>query len=761
MKKRIFIYGAILASLSMPVKAIEELSEIEVVGTSLLPGLEIEEEKLPYEVRSFGSENIGNETSLGITDVLNQSVPGVFTNEVQGSPYQGDVTFRGFRASSILGAAQGLSVYIDGIRINEPFGDVVNWDMIPEFALDNVSLIPGSNPMYGLNTLGGALSLTTKSGISHPGKVARISFGSFNRKKIDLSIGGEFADGDGGNYFLSASHFDESGWRDYSDGKVSNIFGKATRNTDFGSVGVMAYFGASDLLGNGLLPSTNYGVEDDVGEIQEGGLYEARREAVYSHPDQTKNEVGLVSLNFQNFIDDETQINGLIYSRYGRQKRLGGDVEAEFEADENEWEFEGEFNNSKTRQNGSGLGLNLSKILDNHQITAGLTFDQSTVSYRATETEDCEVNAIRKVICDDDSETEDSAKVSGNSKTYSLFASDTAEVTDSIYVTGSLRYNHTKVSNTLSTPNEVTEELEAQPKETFKYTKLNPAIGVSAKLDNGVNVFANASQGNRVPTVIELGCADRDNPCLLPTGLQADPYLEQVTSRTYEIGARGRIGQGFGIVSVYNTDNKDDIIFVSTDVNSGEGFFTNFGKTRNQGVDLQIVQEFDNVRLTGTYSYLEATYEENGLLFGERSVQARPGMRIPGIPENVFRLGVDWTPQDTLKIGVTLIATSDLVTQGNEDGLIGGDDDVVARDASVDGYQLVNLNMRYEQSNNLTIFARITNLFDEKYETYGAMAESVFTRNGSFVDDDEGPTVNRFVAPGAPRGIFVGLNYSF
>ena len=83
------------------------------------------------------------------------------------------------------------------------------------------------------------------------------------------------------------------------------------------------------------------------------------------------------------------------------------------------------------------------------------------------------------------------------------------------------------------------------------------------------------------------------------------------------------------------------------------------------------------------------------------------------------------------------------------------------QDATVDGYQLVNVNMRYEQSNNLTIFARITNLFDEKYETYGAMAESVVTRNGSFVDDDEGPTVNRFVAPGAPRGIFVGLNYAF
>ena len=69
--------------------------------------------------------------------------------------------------------------------------------------------------------------------------------------------------------------------------------------------------------------------------------------------------------------------------------------------------------------------------------------------------------------------------------------------------------------------------------------------------------------------------------------------------------------------------------------------------------------------------------------------------------------------------------------------------------------------MRYERSENLTIFTRVTNLFDEKYETYGAMAESVFNKNGNFVGDDEGPTVNRFVAPGAPRGVFLGLSYKF
>ena len=110
MKKYNLVCVTLLSLMTVPAFSIEELSEIEVVGTSLLPGLEIEEEKLPYEVRSFDSENIGNETSLGITDVLNQSIPGVFTNEVQGSPYQGDVTFRGFRASSILGSSYLIAI---------------------------------------------------------------------------------------------------------------------------------------------------------------------------------------------------------------------------------------------------------------------------------------------------------------------------------------------------------------------------------------------------------------------------------------------------------------------------------------------------------------------------------------------------------------------------------------------------------------------------------------------------------------------------
>jgi outer membrane receptor for monomeric catechols len=426
-----------------------ELPEIEVVGTSLLPGLGIESSKLPYDIKTFAGDSIGEESSLGLSDYMSQSIPGIYNNEVQGSPYQGDITYRGFRASSTLGAAQGISVYIDGIRVNEPFGDVVNWDMIPEFAINNVSLIPGSNPMYGLNTLGGAISLTTKTALSSPGINTKISYGSFDRKKIDLSVGGKLSHTSNvGSYFLSFSHFNESGWRDYSNGKVSNIFGKASKNTSFGSIGVMTFFGDSDLLGNGLLPSIHYGVEDNIGQTEGIGLYEARRSSVYSHPDQTKNEIGLISLNFANYIDDDTEISGLIYHRYGRQKRLGGDLEAEFDFEEQEYEFQGEFNNTKTRQNSNGLGINFSKILGVHQINAGFTFDQSTVDYKANEIEDCELDNTRKVICFADSDSDDTAKVSGNSQTYSLFTADTFEIRKNVYVTTAIRYNRTKVSNT-------------------------------------------------------------------------------------------------------------------------------------------------------------------------------------------------------------------------------------------------------------------------------------------------------------------------
>ena len=169
---RLTVVALTVASLFAPVSLYaqqadsQRLKEVEVVGTSPLPGIGIEEDKLPYDVQSVNAETLYRSQTMNLTDFMSRNLSGVNINEVQGSPFQADITYRGFRLSGLLGSAQGLSVYLDGVRVNEPFGDVVNWDMIPEAAINNVTLIPGSNPVYGLNTLGGALAFTTKSGLT-------------------------------------------------------------------------------------------------------------------------------------------------------------------------------------------------------------------------------------------------------------------------------------------------------------------------------------------------------------------------------------------------------------------------------------------------------------------------------------------------------------------------------------------------------------------------------------------------------------------
>ena len=115
------------------------LKEVQVVNTSPLPGIGIEKSKLPYDVQTFNSVTLRQGNSLNLSEYMTENLNGVNVNDIQGSPYQSDVTYRGFRASATLGAAQGLSVYLDGVRVNEPFGDVVNWDMFPEVAFNNVT----------------------------------------------------------------------------------------------------------------------------------------------------------------------------------------------------------------------------------------------------------------------------------------------------------------------------------------------------------------------------------------------------------------------------------------------------------------------------------------------------------------------------------------------------------------------------------------------------------------------------------------------
>lgn len=727
------------------------LPSVEVIGTSPLPGQGTDRDQLPYSTQVIKRQRVDATQATNLTDFLNRSTPGVQVNDIQGSPYQGDLTFRGFRASPLLGAGQGLSVYLDGVRVNEPFGDVVNFDLIPEFAVRSIVLVPGANPAFGLNSLGGALAYTTEDGRSARGARAEASFGSHARKKLSASYG--MADESGWHSYVAGTVFDEKGWRDHSDGQLGNLFAKVGHDNGATDWSVSALVGRSELVGNGLLPA--YSIED--GEL-ERDLYFARRGAVYTHPDRTENKLGQLSLAFNHALDPKSTVSGLVYLRRSTRETVNGD-EAE-EAPLDPADPNAAFNTTSTRQTGAGAGLRYATTQGAHQWQVGAQLDASRTRYTQFEREGF-FDASRGVFPAEDEERELSAKVTGRSLAFGLYASDTVKLSGQTHLTGTLRYNRARVSNTLTTRDDDTDVVEAKPKESFTYSSLNPALGLAHKLAAGPTLFANVARNTRVPTVIELGCADPEEPCRLPAGLQADPYLKQVKSTTFEAGFRWPLSPVSRLnLAVYRSDNRDDILFRSVSVNGQLGFFENFDKTRNQGLDLEYQTSLGAFDLSASYSHLRATYEAEGVLRqGERNVTITPGTRIAGLPRHTVKLAADWRLGQGWTLGADAVVLSSRTVAGNEDGLLEDPEDgeePVARRLRVPGYAIFNLRSSWKVQKAWEFYASVHNVFDKRHESFGALAETVFDAQG------RGPGEERdalFVAPGAPRSVFVGLRY--
>ena len=248
--------AAAAADATMVVYPATAMLSVDVVGVAPLPGLGVDRNQLPYQVQTANAAEVGAVAGQNLSEFMARNLTGVNINEVSGSPFQNDITYRGFRASPVLGASQGISVYLDGVRVNEPFGDVVNWDMLPEAAIGSVMLAPGSNPLYGLNTLGGALVLTTKSGKNHPGADLGISGASNGQRRADLAYG--YDSGERWNLFFAGTAFNDKGWRDHSDGRLANAYVKLAGTAGDNEWSVALLAGGSRLVGNGLLPDDLY-----------------------------------------------------------------------------------------------------------------------------------------------------------------------------------------------------------------------------------------------------------------------------------------------------------------------------------------------------------------------------------------------------------------------------------------------------------------------------------------------------------------------
>ena len=294
---------------------------------------------------------------------------------------------------------------------------------------------------------------------------------------------------------------------------------------------------------------------------------------------------------------------------------------------------------------------------------------------------------------------------------------------------------------------------------TNTFRRFNPAIGLTWTASPQVNVFGGVNQGTRVPTAVELTCADPAAPCTLPNIFVADPPLKQVVATTFELGVRGQLNAtSFYSAAIYRTNLADDIQFIGAGSGAvNAGYFQNVGNTRRQGLELTAGTVLGEVRLVARYSYLNATFQtgfvesspNNSTADEDGLIYVQPGDRLPTLPRNAFRLRADWA-HGPFALGATLAAFDSQFARGNENNA-----DPAGK---VPGYAIVAVDASWNITPEWQLFARVDNLFNRTYQNFGILGSNYFRGPGNTFDAGlAGPEA--FRSPGAPLGAWIGIQY--
>jgi len=288
------------------------LSTVEVVGETLLEGVDQPLSQMPSNAQRISSDQIAPHSPSNLADLLNEQIGAVSVSNGTGNPYQNDINYRGFQATSLLGAPVSLSVYVDGVRLNEPFGALVNWDLIPMNALAGVNVLPGSNPMFGLNTLGGALVAQTKNGRDHSGSRVSLLGGSFGRRALQWERGWAHP-GQSSDYFLAANWDRQDGYRAHSGSEVRQLYGKA-RWAD-------ARRGTRLETSLALADSRLSGTQSLPRDMMDSPA------SAYTWPDTVRNQAAYWSLKGRQALGGSNELSGQVYLRRSNSRSSHSNAE--------------------------------------------------------------------------------------------------------------------------------------------------------------------------------------------------------------------------------------------------------------------------------------------------------------------------------------------------------------------------------------------------------------------------------------------------
>ena len=716
------------------------LPPVVIIGTTPLPGLGTALRDVPANVQTFSGKDLARQRQGNLAEFLENNPTSVTVNAAQGNPYQLDISFRGFTASPLLGVPQGLSVFQDGVRINEPFGDVVNWDLLPQSAIAGIQLIPGSNPLFGLNTLGGALSIYTKSGRNNPGGSVEMSGGSFGRKSLQYEQGGEAGPWD---WFSTANVSKERGWAEHNPSRVAQFYGKAGYQQGGTAFDVSVTAANNRLEGTQTLPTS---------------FLDHRRQA-YTYPDLNENQAVMLAAKGSQLMDEGVLLGGNVYVRRYRNKNTSSNVNDNFgEIDPGTGlpdPVQALNDRSAIDQTSYGLGVQLTLNRPvgerKNQFVVGASGDFGRARF-TRDSQPAEFTATRAAVATGEFAPDTDAQ--SRNRTIALFAADTLSLTPQWSLTAAGRYNAARVS--------IRDRSGTAPalNGDHSFTRFNPAVGITFNPSEQATFYGGYNEGMRAPTAIELTCADPLAPCKLPNSFLADPPLRKVVARTVELGARGKSGTDTWSVALYRTELQDDIQFVSSGGAINAGFFQNVGKTRRQGLELTGSTRFERVTLVTRYSYIAATYASafsenspnNSSAGANGDILVPAGARIPGIPRQTLRLRLDADISDMWRLGANLLIRGSSRARGDENNLDGS--------GKVPGYAVFNLDTEYELGKGFKAFGRLNNVCNRKYANFGILGQNAFANPTRTFDPGNGAG-ETFLGLGAPRGLWIGLRYEW
>lgn len=723
-------------------------------------------------------EDISRTGSPDLLSALTRNIAGVTLQDAQNNPWQPNLVYRGFVTSPLQGQSQGLAVYMDGARFNQPFGDTVQFDVIPDAAIRRLSILDAS-PVYGLNALGGTILLETKTGRSDPGPETVKTVGRFGWAKSSLAVG---ISGGSFSAFGAVQYSHDDGWRAFSPSTLYNGYVDLGLDTENGGVHAKLVAADTDLTGNGVSP-----VE----------LLAADRRAVFTWPDNSKSRYYRVSLHPWLALTASTRLEGTVYAQRLAHRTLNGDaadiegcedddfagllcLEAAGSDDDEEsqsvltdavgstivdnlgGEGYGVLNRGRTRTDAMGVLFQFidQRLLfagENH-LAVGFSYDVSRTDFNtSTElgalTDDRSVDGLGAIIVQDD-DAIGPISLTTDTQHWGIFLQDRLPLNSRLSAEIGLRFNHSRI--------ELKDRIGTALNGRHRFQRINPGIELDYRLSDTITLRGGYAETSRAPTPAELSCADENAPCSLSNFFVADPPLKQIVAKTWEAGLSG--GGSLGgvdlkwLLSGYRADNRNDIQYVASQFR-GRAYFRNIGITRRQGLDALLTARHGGFIARLSYAFTDATYRNplivsspaNPEADADGTIAVARGDRLPGIPRYSVTISLDYAGKlgrgRKWSIGGDLIARSGLYLIGDE-----GNDT-----PRLPGYAVLNMRAGLEIVSGVILVAELRNALNRRYETFGAFSEV------DEVELEEAPNASnpRAYGPGAPRRWFASIHAKF